>query len=155
MRSSVRNIVFLVLLIFIASCSSSVRFSKEYSDRKTETNTTGNKQNTEAKLDGQSGEVTGKTFRGLASYYADKFTGRTTASGEIYLPDKFTAAHKTLKFGTKLRVTNVQNSNTVIVVVNDRGPNLPDRMIDLSKAAAIMLDMIDSGIAEVEIEIID
>lgn len=70
-----------------------------------------------------------------ASYYHDKFTGRKTASGAIFDNKKFTAAHKKLKFGTKVRVTNIANSKSVIVTITDRGPFTKGREIDLSKAA--------------------
>jgi len=70
-----------------------------------------------------------------ASYYADKFNGRRTASGEKFDNNLYTAAHKTLKFGTKLKITNTVNNESVIVTVNDRGPFTKDREIDLSKKA--------------------
>lgn len=70
-----------------------------------------------------------------ASYYADKFNGRKTASGEPFDNNLYTAAHRTLKFGTKVKVTNTVNNESVIVTVNDRGPFIKDREIDLSKKA--------------------
>ncbi|MGE5944480.1 MAG: septal ring lytic transglycosylase RlpA family protein [Flavobacteriales bacterium] len=70
-----------------------------------------------------------------ASYYHDKFNGRKTASGEKFDNNLYTAAHKTLKFGTKIKVTNIANNESVIVTVNDRGPFVKDREIDLSKKA--------------------
>jgi len=70
-----------------------------------------------------------------ASYYSDKLNGRKTASGEIFNNTKYTAAHKTLNFGTKLKVTNLANNKSVVVVVNDRGPFSKVREIDLSKKA--------------------
>ena len=88
-----------------------------------------------------------------ASYYADKFHGRQTASGEIFDMNDFTCAHKTLPFGT-LRVTNLENNRSVNVRVNDRGPFVAGREIDLSKAAARQLDMLRSGTATVRLEII-
>lgn len=92
---------------------------------------------------------------GKASFYADKFEGRTTASGEKYKHNKLTAAHKTLPFGTKVRVTNLANNKSVEVVVNDRGPYVDGRIIDLSKSAAEMLDFVNQGLAEVRMEVID
>ncbi|NOT74837.1 MAG: septal ring lytic transglycosylase RlpA family protein [Cyclobacteriaceae bacterium] len=92
---------------------------------------------------------------GKASFYADKFEGRQTASGEKYKHSKLTAAHKTLPFGTKLRVTNISNSQTVEVVVNDRGPYAEGRIIDLSKSAAEKLGFVHMGLAEVKIEVVD
>ena len=89
-----------------------------------------------------------------ASYYADKFHGRQTASGEIFNMNDFTCAHKTLPFGTILRVTNLENNRSVNVRVNDRGPFVAGREIDLSKAAARQLDMIRTGTATVRLEIV-
>jgi len=96
-----------------------------------------------------------QTQSGKASYYADKFEGRTTASGEKYKHSKATAAHKTLPFGTKVRVTNTANNKSVEVVINDRGPYVDGRIIDLSKSAAEQLDFINLGLADVKIEVID
>lgn len=96
-----------------------------------------------------------QTQTGKASFYADKFEGRPTASGEKYKHGKLTAAHKTLPFGTKVRVTNIANNQTVDVVINDRGPYVDGRVIDLSKSAAEKLGFVNLGLAEVKIEVID
>lgn len=88
---------------------------------------------------------------GKASYYADKFDGRKTASGEIFRNQKLTAAHKTLPFGTKVKVTNLNNGKTVKVRVNDRGPFVAGRIIDLSKKAAKKIDIDKEGVAKVKI----
>ena len=90
----------------------------------------------------------------VASFYADKFHGRKTASGEKFNMYDYTAAHKTLPFGTILKVTNLSNGKSVNVRVNDRGPFAKGREIDLSKAAAIELDMITAGEATVSLEIV-
>jgi rare lipoprotein A len=92
---------------------------------------------------------------GKASFYADKFEGRLTASGEKYKHSKLTAAHKTLPFGTRVRVTNTANKKTVEVMVNDRGPYVDGRIIDLSKSAAEKLDFINQGLADVTVDVID
>src|ERR1700712_2395148 len=92
---------------------------------------------------------------GKASFYADKFDGSPTASGEKYRHNKLTAAHKTLPFGTKIRVTNLANNQSVDVVVNDRGPYVENRIVDLSKSAADKLGFLNQGIADVKIEVID
>src|SRR5574344_392625 len=89
-----------------------------------------------------------------ASYYADKFHGRKTSNGEIFNMYSLTAAHKTLPFNTIVKVTNLRNGKTVNVRINDRGPFVPGREIDLSKAAAVKLDMIGTGTATVSLEII-
>lgn len=90
-----------------------------------------------------------------ASYYADKFHGRKTSSGEIFNMYDYTAAHKTLPFGTLLRVTNLANGNYVTVKVNDRGPFVKGRELDVSKAAAVKLGMVKTGTAKVKIEILE
>lgn len=92
---------------------------------------------------------------GKASFYADKFEGHATASGEKYKHSKLTAAHKTLPFGTLVKVTNLANNETVEVVVNDRGPYVEGRIIDLSKSAAEKLGFLNQGLAEVKIEVVD
>ena len=92
---------------------------------------------------------------GKASFYADKFEGSQTASGEKYKHSKFTAAHKSLPFGTKIRVTNLANNEAVEVVVNDRGPYVEDRIIDLSKSAAEKLGFTNQGLAEIKLEVLD
>ncbi len=89
--------------------------------------------------------------KGLASYYADSYEGKTTANGEIYRQGKITAAHKTLPFGTKVEVTNLSNNKSVVVRINDRGPYIRGRIIDLTKAAAREIDMVGAGVAKVKI----
>lgn len=91
---------------------------------------------------------------GIASYYAGRFHGRKTSSGEIYDAKKFTAAHRTLKFGTMVKVTNLKNNKSVIVRVNDRGPFTHNRIIDISQAAAQEIDMLKTGTAQVRIEVV-
>lgn len=97
---------------------------------------------------------TGVVMRGEASYYADKFHGRTTANGEKYDKNKLTAAHKTLAFGTKVEVTNTKNGKKVIVKINDRMPKTNPREIDLSRAAAQTIGMINDGIVPVSVRIL-
>jgi rare lipoprotein A len=92
---------------------------------------------------------------GKASFYADKFEGSPTASGEKYRASKLTAAHKTLPFGTKVRVTNLANNESVVVTINDRGPFVEGRIIDVSKSAAEKLSFFNQGTAEVKLEIVD
>ncbi|MBV7528688.1 septal ring lytic transglycosylase RlpA family protein [Chitinophaga sp. sic0106] len=92
------------------------------------------------------------TQSGKASYYADKFDGRKTASGETFHQNAMTAAHPSLPFGTRLKVTNLANGKTVKVRVNDRGPFAKGRIIDLSRKAARKLGMISTGVATVEIK---
>ncbi len=92
---------------------------------------------------------------GVASYYGDPYNGRQTSNGEIYDMYEMTAAHQTLPFNTKVKVTNLDNNKTTIVRINDRGPFAKDRIIDLSVAAAKAIDMFISGTARVLLEVIE
>jgi rare lipoprotein A len=89
--------------------------------------------------------------QGKASYYANKFHGRRTSSGEFFNQDSLTCAHRTLPFGTYLKVKNQKNGKEVIVRVNDRGPFVKGRVVDLSRAAAEQIGMLQSGVATVEV----
>jgi rare lipoprotein A len=91
---------------------------------------------------------------GMAAFYSDKFEGRKTASGQRFSQKRLTAAHRTLPFGTKVRVTNVRNGRSVDVVINDRGPWPTSRIIDLSSAAAARIGMLKAGKASVKLEIL-
>lgn len=94
------------------------------------------------------------SFRGQASWYGPGFHGRLTANGERYNQNAMTAAHPSLKFGTRVKVTNLNNGRSVVVRINDRGPFVGGRVIDLSAAAARSLNMINSGVAPVEVTIL-
>jgi rare lipoprotein A len=87
-----------------------------------------------------------------ASWYGPRFHGRITANGEIYDQMAFTAAHKRMKFGTLLRITNPKNDKSVVVRINDRGPYIHGRQLDLSKAAALELGIIEKGVAKLNVE---
>lgn len=104
---------------------------------------------------GPAASADGDMTSGEASYYHDKFQGRKTASGEAYDKNERTAAHRTLPFGTRLRVTRLDTQQSVVVRVNDRGPSKATRMIDLSWKAAEELGLLSAGIAEVEIVVLD
>ena len=91
---------------------------------------------------------------GYASWYGGSFDGRLTASGEVFDQSEFTAAHLVLPFGTRARVVNLRNHRSVVVQINDRGPYVKDRVLDLSMAAARAIGMITSGIAPVRIEVL-
>ena len=99
----------------------------------------------EASLDGLS------SSSGMASYYS---SGSRTANGEQFNPNEFTAAHRTLPFGTKLRVTNVSTGQSVTVRVNDRGPFVPGRVVDVSSSAAESLGMTGKGVAKVKLDVV-
>ncbi len=91
-------------------------------------------------------------LKGIASFY---WQGQRTASGETFNPADMTAAHRTLPFGTKVRVTHASSGRTVVVRINDRGPFKPGRVIDLSKAAAEHLQMTGAGLAAVKLEVVE
>lgn len=95
-----------------------------------------------------------KQVRGIASWYGPGFHGRQTANGERFNQNEMTAAHRSLPFGTKVRVTNANNGRSVIVRINDRGPFVGNRLIDLSAAAAQAIGLQSSGVGPVNIEIL-
>ncbi|RSK31251.1 septal ring lytic transglycosylase RlpA family protein [Hymenobacter metallilatus] len=94
------------------------------------------------------------TESGIGTYYADKFEGRPTASGTTYRSRQLTAAHKTLPFGTVVRVTNPRNGRSVEVTITDRGPHVKGRIIDLSKEAARRIGIFGQGMAPVELRVV-
>ena len=104
---------------------------------------------------GQDGSDDTEIGSGLASYYGDELGGNRTASGERFDPAGFTAAHRTLAFGSKVRVTNLANGKSVVVRVNDRGPWGGGRVIDISHAAAKEIGMHRSGTARVSMTLVD
>jgi rare lipoprotein A len=136
----------LILIVFLLSCASSQQGRRGDSNQNLVRESLRQNRN-EQKVQ--------STYFGNASYYAEEFQGRKTASGEIYDMSKYTAAHRTLPFGTICRVTNLKTNKTVVVRINDRGPFVHDRILDLSKGAAQALDGISQGIMEVKIEILE
>jgi rare lipoprotein A len=92
-------------------------------------------------------------MEGKAAWYGKRFAGRKTASGKIFNPAALTAAHNTLAFGTKVKVTNTKNNKSVTVTITDRGPSTPGRIIDVSAAAAGKLGFVRAGTADVKLEI--
>ena len=135
-------LLFGFLLFFFSACMPAVRFNDI------------NKTNNQNTKDTTSKSNIFNTFTGLASYYNDKFDGKKTASGEIFSQKELTAAHRTLPFGTIVKVTRVSNQKQVVVRINDRGPFVDGRIIDLSYKAALELDLINVGVAEVIVEVI-
>ena len=91
-------------------------------------------------------------FEGLASWYGKQFAGKKTASGERFDPNKLTAAHKTIPFGTQVRVTH--RAKSVVVRINDRGPHVKGRVIDLSRAAAEQIGIRQRGVGRVSLEVL-
>jgi rare lipoprotein A len=94
-------------------------------------------------------------LNGIASYYAEEFHGRKTSSGEVYDMHDLTAAHRTLPFNTRIKVTNLDTRQAVVVRINDRGPFKDDRVIDLSLEAAKHIGLIAHGTAPVKLEILE
>ena len=136
----------LVLSLFLASCASSPRFTKDrYAEPKVNP----------AKSPATSSNTKATTYEGKASYYAHDFHGKKTANGETYDMHALTAAHRSFPFGTKVRVTNTDNGKSCIVRVNDRGPLKLERIMDLSLAAAEALDMMKTGTASVTLEVLE
>jgi rare lipoprotein A len=97
----------------------------------------------------------GETQTGLAAYYSQRLNGRRTASGERFNNGAMTTGHQTLPFGTKVKVTNVKNNKSVVLRVNDRGPTQPNRILDVTRAAAQRLGFIRSGMTEVKLEVVE
>lgn len=103
---------------------------------------------------GAGGKWVGHKESGQASYYADKFQGRKTASGEPYKHSQKTAAHRTLPFGSQVKVTNLSNGKSVVVRINDRGPFVRGRVIDLSRSAFASIGNTRDGLLKVRIEVV-
>ncbi len=137
-------IIFLTALI-LSGCASTTRFSK---------NTGSASSSIDEKINYEDADIL-QTEYTTASYYADKFNGRKTANGEIYDMNGVSAAHINYPFGTILKVTNLTNGKFVILKINDRKPDTNGRDIDLSLGAAKKLDMIQSGITKVRIDILE
>jgi rare lipoprotein A len=93
-------------------------------------------------------------MEGVAAYYSNKFNGRKTASGQRFNNGAMTAAHNTLPFGTRVKITNVKNNRSVVVRINDRGPTTPGRVFDLTRAAASKIGYVRSGLTDVRAEIV-
>jgi|SRR5690554_6072256 len=129
MYVTVRTLVALLLLVVMAGCSI-------------------------APKSGPGGKWVGHRETGQASYYADKFQNRKTASGEPYKSGRKTAAHRTLPFGSKVKVTNVRNGKSVVVRINDRGPFVRGRVIDLSRSSFASIGNVSDGLLKVRIEVV-
>ena len=132
----------LISSIFIVSCSSNIVYG-DYVD------TTGWSRNQIESIKNHP-----KTQIGIASYYGKKFHKKRTANGEIFNMYKVSAAHKSYPLGTKVRVTNLENGKSIKLVINDRGPFVKGRIIDLSYKAARKLDFVNQGTTKVRIDVI-
>tara|TARA_B100000427_G_scaffold115764_1_gene96119 strand:+ start:310 stop:750 length:441 start_codon:yes stop_codon:yes gene_type:complete len=132
----------LISSIFIVSCGSSIAYG-DYVD------TTGWSRKQIESIKNHP-----KTQIGIASYYGKKFHKKRTANGEIFNMNKVSAAHKSYPLGTKVRVTNLENGKSIKLVINDRGPFVKGRIIDLSYKAARKLDFVNQGTTKVRIDVI-
>lgn len=141
-------IIFLALIItlLISACASSPRFTSRERFKNTEN---------EKSFDKYKNADVLETQIGVASYYADQFNGKITYSGEVYNMFGLSAAHPFYQMGTIVRVTNLSNGKSVVIPINDRMPFRPDRIIDLSLGCAEELDMINVGITEVKVEVLE
>ena len=142
-----------ILSIVLLACTSSPRFvTRSGSAPRPSTEHTPSRT---SRTSTSTGDKALLVLEGVASYYADAFHGKQAANGEIFDMNDLTAAHRTLPFGTTVRVTNLANQKNVIVRIIDRGPYVEGRIIDLSLAAAKSVDMIGSGTAKVRIEVVE
>jgi rare lipoprotein A len=139
----------IVALLLFLSCTASPRFGQRTgaSDRPSATNSPSPTTSSTSKAL--------LTLEGIASYYADAFHGKQAANGEMFNMNDLVAAHRTLPFGTRLRVTNTANGKSVVVRIIDRGPYVEGRILDLSLGAAKVIDMVASGTARVRIEVVE
>ena len=148
---------FLILFgsLILQSCSSAPRFTTDNgSGRKTPEVRSSEEVKEEPRVADESGLKPIKTVYGIASYYGEKYNGKQTSSGEIFHMNSLTAAHRDYPFGTVVKVTNLSNGKTVLVKINDRGPLVEGRIIDLSYGAAKILGMLASGTARVRLDVL-
>ncbi len=139
--------IIIIFSLYFVACSSVPRFTNNNDNSKR-----GNERIKESENENSNSSL--KTYYGMASYYAEKYNGIRTASGEIYNMNALTAASNDLPFGTIVRVTNLNNQKSAVLRINDRGPFAKNRIIDVSKKAAENLDMILPGTAKVKIEVL-
>jgi rare lipoprotein A len=147
-----KEFIYLVLIssiIFLFGCSSTPRYTtKEEADKHK------NENNKEEELENSEKSKTSFTQEGLDSFYGDEFHGKRTANGEIFDKNKLSAAHRTLPLGTIAMVTNLKNDKKVRVRINDRGPFVSGRILDVSQRAAQELDFIKEGTTRIRLEVI-
>lgn len=156
LKKSIAKILTAVLIILITGCGSSVRFtSKDYPTVPDATTNNDSDNSTYEEVESNDTDTAIlETETGIASYYAHAYHGKQTSSGEIYDMYGISAAHPEYPPGTIVRVTNLDNNKSTILRINDHMPPHPDRIIDISYGAAKKLDMLQSGIAHVKVEVI-
>jgi len=146
----VKKIILLISIITIISCSAGKIYETEGGSKISHKKYGNSAVNSNSRI-----ESKGKVVYMVTSYYGSEFHGRQTSNGEIFDMYKLTCAHKTLPFNTNLKVTNEANGKYVIVRVNDRGPFIYGRDLDLSYAAAQKIDLIAEGVKELKVEILN
>lgn len=163
MLNIIKSLLFVTAIGFLFSCASSPKFTSNESNNSSTKTTEQPKTRYSKNKDSKKENVdvyynlssSLETDAGYASYYADDFDGRQTANGETFNMYEFTAAHRTYPFNTMIRVTNISNNKSIIVRINDRGPFVDNRIIDLSLGSAMQLDMVDSGVQKVQLDVIE
>ncbi len=136
----------IIFAICVGGCASSPRFTRARTAEPKNTTSASGSSTTANKV---------QSYEGLASYYAHDFNGKKTANGETYDMYQLTAAHRSFPFGTKVKVTNLDNNKSVVIRVNDRGPFVLNRIMDVSLGAATQLDMLKKGTAHVRLEVVE
>lgn len=149
-----KKIIFLALPFFLISCAPTLRYAKESKTVVPSPSAAENSGKTNPVRNYRRVDVIESSVE-TASYYADDFNGKKTANGEIFDMNDLTAAHISYPFNTICRVTNLKNQKSVIVRINDRKPNTNNRAIDLSLGAAKEIDMLNNGLTEVRVDIIE
>jgi rare lipoprotein A len=150
-KERMNRAVLYVLMLFLAGCTATPRFAGRGEQRAGQPEPHGSPEQTAKQ---SAGKIL-LTLEGIASYYAQDFHGKQTSNGETFDMNALTAAHRTFPFGTKVRVTNLENNKTVVIRVNDRGPFKEGRIMDLSLGAAKELDLIRTGTARVRLEVLE
>lgn len=151
MKSITKGIIFLFMLLLVGFTILKEEFANAKGSAAEENAATFSAMNNSSALEKKSIIQFLDKGRMLASWYGSKFHGKVTANGEVYDQMAFTAAHKCLKFGTLLKLTNPKNNKSVIVRINDRGPFIGRRDLDLSKGAALALGMVRRGVIKLEV----
>ena len=136
-----------IIFLMFAACTSVPRFTSKVKKERTENNP--------ARFENYKSSQILESQTGTASFYANQFDGKITYSGEVYNMFGFSAAHPSYQMGTIVRVTNLKNAKSIVIPINDRMPFRPDRIIDLSLGTAQELDMINSGLAEVKVDVLE
>jgi rare lipoprotein A len=144
-----------ILCLLVVGCSSTPRFTER--ERRAREDNSQTKEAARERDEQLPKSSTGKvllTLEGIVSFYAHDFHGKLTSNGETFNMNDLTAAHRTFPFGTKVKVTNLDNKKSVIIRVNDRGPFIEGRIMDLSMGAAKEIDLIKSGTVQARLEVL-